>query len=432
MVLKDAVAVLREARWLSPRRAHAYVRIVLAVTIALVLGALALSRNGLDPTGKPLGTDFISFWTASKLALAGDPAAAYDSRLHGEAQRALFKGVELDGYTAFFYPPVFLLICLPLAALPYLASLAAWLGATGYAYWRTMRAILPGSGMGLAILAYPAVLLNAGHGQNGFLTTALLGAGALAMRGRPVLAGLCFGCLVYKPHLALAVPVALLAARRWTSLIAAGASALALCGLSAAVLGFDTWRAFLAAAPLARAALEQDWVGPEKMPSVFAAIRLLNGPVVMAYGAQCLATAAALGVVAAFCRTRPEPLAMGAVMAAAAPLASPFLLDYDLVLLAIPLGWMLGQAQRTGFLPWEKSALLAGFALPWLARAIATHAGVPIGPLVVLALFAAVLRRAWIAGRQGSARMASACPPETTRPLSQSARVSMASLSKPL
>ncbi len=99
--------------------------LILAIALALCcLGYIALSPRGIDPLGKPLGTDFTSFYAASKLAIAGHPEAAYDPKIHGAAEDAIF-GRKFD-YSAFFYPPIFLLYCLPLALLPYFLSLALW------------------------------------------------------------------------------------------------------------------------------------------------------------------------------------------------------------------------------------------------------------------------------------------------------------------
>ena len=136
------------------------------------------------------------------------------------------------GYAAFFYPPMFLILCLPLGLLPYLASLAVWLAATGLAYVRVVRAWLGERLDALPALAFPAVLVNAGHGQNGFLSAALFGAGALWLERRPILAGVCFGCLVYKPQLGLMIPLALLAAGRWKTLAGAAGAAVAFSALS--------------------------------------------------------------------------------------------------------------------------------------------------------------------------------------------------------
>ena len=383
-------AVLGEAAWLDGERARAYGRILFFLSFAGALIWIALAHGGIDRAGKPLGTDFVSFWTASELALQGQPAAAYDVAAHWSAQKALF-GAE-TGYSAFFYPPPYLLICLPLAMLPYFWSLGLWLAATGYACWRVVRAYA-GPGLdGLAILAFPAVLINIGHGQNGFLSGALIGGGALLLDRRPILAGLCFGALIYKPHLAPMIPLALVAARRWTTLIATAATAVGLAALSWAWFGEATWRGFLAATPLARAALERNLVGDEKMQSVFSAVRLLHGDLPLAYGLQGLAAIGAAVVLIALNRRRGE--AEGPTMIAAALIASPFLLDYDFTLLAIPLAWLAREGLRSGFAPGEKVVLAFAYMLPLYSRAIAGAIGVPLAPLVVIAIFAFVARRA--------------------------------------
>ncbi len=86
------------------------------------------------------------------------------------------------------------------------------------------------------------------------------------------------------------IPLALLAARRWTTLPAAAATALSLLAGSVVVFGLATWRVFLAASPLARIALERDMIGPDKMPSTFAVVRLLHGGPDIAYGVQVVVT----------------------------------------------------------------------------------------------------------------------------------------------
>jgi alpha-1,2-mannosyltransferase len=297
------------------------------------------------------------------------------------------------GYAAFFYPPTFLLICWPLALLPYFPALVVWLTVTGAAYVKIVRAFA-GDQLGvLPVLAFPAVVINAGHGQNGFLSAALLGGGALMLNTRPILAGLCLGSLIYKPHLGLVIPVALIAARRWQVFSAATVSAVGTCALSYAAFGAPTWLAFLELTALARQTLEQGIVGDAKMQSSFAAIRLLGGSLTMAYAIQAIL---AVGICAALVQLQRRAYrcaAEGPVLVAAALLASPFLLDYDLTLLAIPLAWCASEGLRTGFRPYEKTVLLAGFVLPLFSRSIATSLGLPLAPLVLIAVFAIVWRR---------------------------------------
>ena len=254
LTANPAWRALRDADWLNAERARAYPRLLLAASLALALIwiAIAVVHGGVDAAGKPLGTDFVSFWTASQLTLQGRAVEAYDFAAHWAAQKALF-GPDV-GYAAFFYPPPYLIVCAPLAALPYFWSLAIWLFATGLAYWRALRAWAGPHFEAAVLFAFPAFLSNAGHGQNGFLSAALLGGGALLLSRRPVVAGLLFGALVFKPQLALMIPFALIAARRWTTLAVTAATAAAICVTSWGIWGEAVWRAFFDAAPLARAA----------------------------------------------------------------------------------------------------------------------------------------------------------------------------------
>src|SRR5258708_4668705 len=137
--------------------------------------------------------DFVSFWTAGRLALQGHAADAYREVPHFLAQIAL-HGDPGWGYLAFFYPPFFLLLCAGFAVLGYFPALCLWLASTCACYAVALRALLPknlgaGAHPWLLFLGYPAVMLNAGFGQNAFLSTALFGAAAVWLDRRPELAG---------------------------------------------------------------------------------------------------------------------------------------------------------------------------------------------------------------------------------------------------
>ena len=385
--------MLSDADWLTSERARAWCRILAVLSAVAAIAWVSLSRGGLDPLGQPLGTDFLSFWTASRLTLDGQPAAAYDPATHAAAQHALFPA-STAGYFAFFYPPTFLILCLPLAAIPYLAALGVWLAAGFVALFACVRRLLPQGWSALPVVAFPAVLVNAGHGQNGFLSAACLGGAMLLLERRPFLAGACLGALVFKPHLLLGAPVALVAARRWPVVAGAATSALGLVAASWLVLGGDAWGGFVRSSPLARAVLEQGLVDHGKMGSVFAAVRLLHGGVNLAYAAQVVAAVAACALLAWTAASRPGAHAEGALLVAATPFCTPFLLSYDLVCLALPIAWVAAEAQRTGWRPWEKIVLLAVFTLPLILGPLALHAGVPVAPAVLGALLLVVARRA--------------------------------------
>ena len=123
------------------------------------------------------------------------------------------------------YPPFFFAIAVLVAAFPYAWGLAIWLTAWLAAYLAAIRAILPRPETLLIATAFPAVFVNIGHGQNGFLTTALLGGALQLLDRRPWLAGVLIGLLAYKPQFGVLIPVALLAGgrgapspRRWRRL----------------------------------------------------------------------------------------------------------------------------------------------------------------------------------------------------------------------
>jgi hypothetical protein len=361
------------------------------LSVIAVIAAVALSPGGVDPQGKPLGTDFISFYAASALA-RHDPAAAYLPALHGAAQAAALPTMRY-GYTTFLYPPPFLLLCLALSTLPYLAALGAWLAASLAALALPVSRLLPKSLGILPFFAFPGLLVNAGHGQNGCITGALF-AGYMVIGERfPFLGGALLGALVIKPQLALAVPFALLAARRWRAIAGATAAWLGLCLLLLLALGPQAWRGFLAGGDAARTMLEQGQNGFPKLQSTFAALRLAGAGIDTAWAGQATVAIAIIGALIWTARRRPGVPAEGAALAIAGLLVSPWSFDYDLALLARPLAWV-AAAARTGFRPWEKIVLLTAYCLPLFSRAVADNTAIALGPLVLLALFWVVQRRA--------------------------------------
>jgi alpha-1,2-mannosyltransferase len=87
-------------------------------------------------------------------------------------------------------------------------------------------------------------------------------------------------------------------------------------------------------------------------------------------------------------------------------LASPFVLDYDLTLLAVPLVWLLREGQRSGFRPFEKALMALAFLLPLISRVLAGAVGLPLAPLTIAALLGLILRRALKPAADGADRVA--------------------------
>ncbi len=387
------VDFLRKAEWLGTERARVYLMLLAGVNVLMLAVIVLTSQDGVDRNGFLIGTDFISFWTSGRMLQAG--ANVYDIAAHVAAQRTFYT---LPGeYTAFFYPPNFLPFVWPLGFLPYFPALAAWLAVTGAAWLAAVRAWFKALGLQgpgwLLVLAFPPVIVTLTHGQTSFLVAALLGGGLLLVDKRPWLAGLLIGLATIKPQFGLLVPVALLASGQWRAIAGAALGALALAAIATLAFGPQVWSDWLAVTSAAGNATQSGNIGFAKMVSIFAGLSLVGVPSGPAFAVQVVAAIGVAGAVAAAAWRRPFSPGLAALVLAGAPLATPFVLDYDMVLTAFPLAYLYASARKTGFADWERITILAAFAAAAFARPLALQAGVPIMPLVLAALFVLVWRR---------------------------------------
>lgn len=373
--------------------------VALAVLAASLLGAvfLIVTSNGLnDRFNRPLGTDFSSFYAAGTLVQDGQPAAAFDLAAHRAREQAIF-GADTP-YYSFSYPPFFLFIAAALALLSYPLALAVWQAASFVFYLLSIRAIVgtqPHPIWLLLAAAFPPVFINLGHGQNGFLTAALFGLALAVLDRRPVLAGVLFGLMAFKPQFGLMIPLVLLVTFRWRTIAAAAATVASLVLASVAVFGQASWQAFVAAMPFARTvALEQGNTGWFKIQSMFSWVRMWGNSVEFAYALQgALAMVVAVALIWLWRSAVPYPL-KAAALAIGSLLATPFILDYDLMLLAPAIAYLATDGMTRGFAPWDKTILAALWIVPLLARTIPQVTLIPLGVPVMLLAFAMLLRRA--------------------------------------
>ena len=408
-------SILRSGAWLTVSRMRLWAIAVLIASLAGLVFLAATSRGLNDYQGRPLGTDFSNIYVAGSYIVDGRPEAPFDPRLqHARAKEIFGAATPLYGW---HYPPFFHFIAAPLATMPYLLALFMWQAVTLALYLLAIRAIVSralspspfGGGITLLLaLAFPAVFVNLGHGHNGFLTAALIGFALLWLDRRPVFAGILFGLLAYKPQFGLLIPLVLLATGRWRTLIAAGATVLALTIAVTLVFGLETWRAFFASAPFTRAVLEQGGPGWHLIQSVFSFVRMWGGPIPLAYAAQGALT---LGVAAALVwlwRAQADVALKAAALCIAALLATPYSMDYDMMALSIAIAFLAVHGLRRGFAPYEISALAALWLVPLVARSIAQATLVPLGVIAMLVVFLVVFHRA----RSDFARAPIAVPAE--------------------
>jgi hypothetical protein len=387
---------LRSGEWLTPARARGYSLILLGICTLAIAGWIAASDGLIDRNGKPLGTDFSNVYAAGSLTWQGRPAEAYQPALQHAAEKTVFGGREVPFY-GWLYPPFFLVIAFLVACLPYAWGLALWLAASLAAYLAAMRAILPRPETLLIAAAFPAVFINIGHGQNGFLTAALLGGALHWLDRRPWLAGVLIGLLAYKPQFGVLIPVALLAGGRWSTIGAAVATIAALLAVSFVTLGGGVWQAFADSMTFTQTVvLEQGGIGWEKIQSVFSAMRMWGAGVHLAYAVQIALALMLAASLAWLWQSNAAFELKASALATASLLATPYVLDYDLVALAVGIVFFVRHGLSRGFRTFEISLLAAAWIAPLLSRGVAGATGIPLGLAVLLALYVFTLRRALI------------------------------------
>lgn len=376
---------LRDGAWLTRDRVRAYAVIVLGAELLALLTVAGRTYQFFLPIDPPTSLDYLSFYAAGTLADRGTPALVYDETRQKAIEQRIYGDPRVP-YYGFYYPPVFQLLCAVLAAFPFTLSYLLFMLTSGAAYVVVIYRTVRDSTLVLALLSFPAVFLNILVGQNSFLTTALFGGALLLLERHPILSGLLFGALCYKPHFLVMIPIALLAGRHWLTIFAAAASAAALFGLSVVFLGWQTWQAFLANALLAQSVFESGRVRFWQLMSLFGAVRLMGGEPTLAYLIQAVAIAAAAILTAWVWYQRPSLPARALVLIAATLISVPVILSYDLLLGALAIAWLVPHARAHGYFPWEKTILFAMWPIALFGWAFGEQTHIPTAPLMTVAL----------------------------------------------
>ncbi len=403
---------MRTGAWLTRSRMRLWACAVLLVSAAAVLFVIATAHGLTDYQGRPIGTDFSNVYAAGTYVLDGDAEAPFDSpRQYAREQRIFGAATPFYGW---HYPPFFLFVAAALATMPYLLALAVWQSVTLALYLLAVRAVLrhgrppavpPGAPPRGALaadplwlviaLAYPAVFVNLGHGHNGFLTAALFAAGLVLLDRRPIAAGVLFGLLAYKPQFGLLLPLVLVTTGRWRATFAAAVTVAALVVVATLAFGTSVWEAFAAGSGYTRAVvLEQGETGWQKIQSVFAWVRMWGGTVHLAYAVQALVSISIAVASVWLWRSRAAYPLKAAALLVGAVLATPYSLDYDMMVLAPAIALMATEGHARGFRPYEKSALALMWFAPLVARGLAQATLIPLGVLAMAAVFALILWRA--------------------------------------
>ena len=332
-------------------------RLLHIATILLVIAMFAkiVEFALLLPTLGAQGTlvDFDAFYIVGRLFWEGRIAAAYDVRVMAEIQNAL---VGHEGFMPWTYPPQFDLIALSLPALPRGIAYALFTGLTLAAYLAVLARLAGPALLWVLIALAPALYVALTIGQNAFLTGALIGLFCvLSLRGS-ALAGVPLGLLVIKPHLGIGLTAHALAKGRWAVIGWALAVTIVSSALATWVLGVDIWAAFLAV---------RRGLPPNQTLALAGFTAALVSPYLYDY--DMVVIGVALALIAADLRARTGILDRAVLLG----------------LLWVAGGWGMVHALLNAGLAWQERAAIARDTLSYGAFAY----------LIALALIARILRR---------------------------------------
>lgn len=336
--------------------------------------------------------DFFMLWSSARYVLEHGTAGFYDAEPLRAFQSALLG--EPHGWHPFPYPPLFLLAVVPLGLLPYFWAYAVAMAGSVAGMAAAAAGRRPAVLFTAALLTSPAAIVNFLYGHNGFLSAALIAGGTRLLATRPLVAGMLFGLVSYKPQLAVALPVALLAARAWKTLGAAAVTAAVLLLASLLVFGADIWIDWLNFLPRFSAAVLTH--GDEffaKMASLTPALLRFGVPLPLTTAAQFVSAAAVLATLWLAFRRSARSVAAGALLLVAPFLVTPYAYSYDLPLAAVGVLWLGTDLARRGALPVERIVLALAWIAPLAAMFPLPWETAPAVPLALAAFFAVAARR---------------------------------------
>ena len=363
--------------------------------------------------------DFFLYWSFGRFVASHPFTELYSYPALHDFQESIGSGPGFLGY--YVYPPQLAFLLAPLARLDYAPALLVWCFGTLLLYlWAAFGRAWNWRAVVATLLLPPTAMCMAG-GQNGFLTAALLIGGLRLTPTRPILAGVLFGLLAYKPQFGVLVPVALASARQWRAMASAAASVLVIVVTVGFAAGWSIWALWFASlrgnAVLFTSAVPLDHM----MPTVMASVNLLGGPPVVARVAQLVTAVATVAVTWACFRRGMGRLPMAALLVGAF-LVTPYAEAYDMPIVATAIVVVIGEriAARGAFTLIEIIILLAASLMPALLPIPAPR--FPTGATVLVLLFAVIVYRlavvsgGWRGGGLNSSFVPVATPPPIPLP----------------
>ncbi len=314
--------------------------------------------------------DFFAFWSAAKLSAVAAAVDVYEPhRLNAMALTAVTDAVNIP----WFYPPTFLVLVQWLDAFSYPMAFMVFTSGSLLLFACSLFMLSGSRRIAWYGMALPFVFITGQYGQNGLFLAALVAGAARLHQRHPFSSGLLLGMLCIKPHLFL--PLGLFIVWKGHRRMVAGALTSVLVLMAVATVWFSpaVWGAFLHSLELAFVGVEQGYLPWLQMSSLFSGLRQWGLPIELSHLLQLLWGLCGLLLgCRLICLTQDWRLHW-AIAISCGLMVSPFLYQYDLVLLAVPMVLLVMCAKRDGLASGQAWALLALGLLPALDYFNLTH-----------------------------------------------------------
>ncbi len=375
----DASVRLPGSAWAPHDRKTAWLCAILIGACLLFLIAAVQVNSG---AGKPyLSGDFCALWSWAKIAARRPVAELYDPLMLHSAQVAL--GMTPQDEYPFSYPPTVLLLLWPIGLLPYLAAYLAWVGVTlPLCVLASCAGARCKASMAAATLLAPSTAICLVSGQSGFLLAALLVGGLRLLPHRPILAGVLFGLLTYKPQFGILVPVALVAAGQWRCIAAACVTTASMIAATTAAFGSIAWETWTRTLPAYAAWFYKVMAENPFIPTVVNNLQRLGASQGPARAVQGTAALAAGVVVWRAWRLLPHGLAVPALLAATC-LATPYAFVYDLPMLSSAVFLFAAHRLRSAGSLWFSEIVVLVLVLAIPAVAVFPSIHIPVSTVAI-------------------------------------------------
>ena len=210
----------------------------------------------ISPRSTPFGGDILQEWVGADLIATGQTSVLYDldafKTAQHDAERLGFEWTQSSYYPP-IYPPFHYFVFQPFTWIDYRWAAMGWalisaltMMTTGKLLWNHLpsaREILV-PGFALAIIFNPFLeCLNIGH-KSTLLLLILTSAYLLLRNARQFQAGLVFGLIAFKPHLAIVIGLAMLLKGQWRFVLGSLVTLSVLMGGSMLFLGWEPYAAY--------------------------------------------------------------------------------------------------------------------------------------------------------------------------------------------